>query len=214
MRQGLWYGVVALAAVFAAIPQSKAQTAVFSGCELHVWPANNFHSTYYGWVHGGTVDGGLKRRDGYQPLSHALLSTQRQVEELGKLPIGQWLGIPDYRTIVHESPLGAQVIRETRTRYASGGAACYAELVVVDVVLQENVLAGTALNVIYRFRRFDGGEGPVQIFGSYVLQPIKARPIVADPIAANDDRTLVNAFNMTVEKFGRALQQPPRRRGR
>ena len=68
-------------------------------CELHVWPAEDFHTVYYGWGHGGTIDGGFKQRTGYARLWVDPLSMARQAQILAAQPLPARLGLGDYKLV-------------------------------------------------------------------------------------------------------------------
>jgi hypothetical protein len=205
--------LTAFAAVQPALADENERTES-AACALHIWVSRDFHTTYYGWFHGGTVDGSLKQRSGYVPIPTAPLTIRDQGEALRKLPVADLLGLHGFVQEIHDQPLSQRAIRETNGRHAQGTPACYAELIVDDLIVQENVLSGKALNVIYRFRRFDGGDVPTRTFGAFVQQPLRLFP-PADPArlpAALDE--LAAAFERSVAEFGTKLQAPPKRRDR
>lgn len=177
-------------------------------CELHVWPANDLRSTYHGWFHGGLVDGAVQGREGYRKLPDSPLGTARQVEVLHTLPVAERLGLPTYRTVIHDNALDSRTVRQATGRLLTEASRCYAELVVDDAFFQEDVVTGKYLKVLYRFRSFDG-ETPVRRFGTYsqiklLLFPPTTRE---DGDAALDE--LTKAYGDALGEFGAALNKPP-----
>lgn len=204
---------VAMLAATAAAAQEQAVPAdgkAATQCELHVWPGRGFHTVYYGWAHGGTIDGAQKGRDGYPPIPDEPLSVAVQLEQLRALPLPDLLGLPDYAVVLHDTPLAAREIRGNGARHAQASPPCYAELMIDDIVFQDNVINGKWLNVIFRFHRFDGaGAEPSRTFGNYILARLHVFPPSdpnVDPKPALDE--LVDAYAQTVRDFGRSLQAP------
>lgn len=177
------------------------------GCELHVWPSSGYHTTYFGWVHGGTIDGNLKGRQGYQPLSPDLLSAERQLAELRGLQIAALLGLGNYRVVLHDQPLTSREIRTGLERHATPSPPCYAELMTDDLVVQNHVLYGASLNGIYRFRQFSGDGAPTRSYGTYVLQKLENFPPKEGVDPKLGEAELVSAYTRSVAAFGAALQK-------
>lgn len=198
------------AAAVDASPAAAPQT-----CELHVWPGNGFHTVYYGWAHGGTIDGAQKGRKGYPDIPDEPLSPQIQLEELGKLDIPAILGLSGYRTVLHDTPLGTAAIRSSPGRQIAGTNPCYAELMIEDIVFQNNVLSGKWLNVIYRFRQYDSADNaPSRTYGTYILSRANLFPPAADtdPQPALDE--LRKAFSQSVGEFGKQYAAYQKRGGK
>jgi hypothetical protein len=193
-----------------------AGASVGQACELHVWPGHGFHTVYYGWVHGGTVDGALKGRQGYQQMPTDPLSAERQAALLRDLHPAELLGLAGFTTVVHDEPLSSRAIRSGTARHAADAPDCYAELMVDDLVIQDHVLGGKALNILYRFRRFAKGDTPSRSYGTFIVRPLHLFPPAAsdeNPQPALDE--LVTAYRTALAEFGQALQRPPSaRKGR
>ncbi len=196
-----------------AAPAAPAATA--TQCVLHVWPGRAFHSVYYGWAHGGTIDGAQKGRKGYPPLPDEPLSVEIQLAELRKIDIPAALGLSGYRTVLHDAPLDVKALRGATGRQLAESGPCYAELMIDNMVFQNNVLSGRWLNVIYRFRQFEGdAPGPVRSYGTYVL----ARTTLFPPDAETDPQPalaeLRAAFAQTVTGFGLEYAKHLKRAGK
>lgn len=213
------------AALFSTVPlfaQDTAPPPVMSeapaptaSCELHVWPGRGFHSVYYGWAHGGTIDGGAKGRKGYPQIPDEPLSPAVQLRELAKLDIAGILGLTGTRVVLHEQPLTSTAIRSTPGRQLSESPPCYSELMIDDIVFQNNVINGKWLNVIFRFRQFDGsGPAPVRSYGTYVLQRAKLFPpdVDTDPQPALDE--LTGTYAQSVNEFGKQYAAYLKRNGK
>lgn len=212
MLRGRFSAIAAIAAVLCtaqpALPQDNPITAPAidapSECELHVWPGRSFHAVYYGWTHGGTINGAAKGRKGYPALPDQPLATDVQRTELAKLDLPKVLGLSGYRTVLHDEALTAAAIRTTAGRQVAESAPCYAELMVDDIVFQNHVINGKWLNVILRFRQFDGtGPVPIRSYGTYVLQRTALFPppdADTDPAPALEE--LRSAFARSVTGFG------------
>jgi hypothetical protein len=176
-------------------------------CELHVWPAQDFHAVQYGWTHGGTVDGSMKGRKGYKPLAYDTLSTARQVESLNARALAELLELPNFRTIIHAASLPRSTIRNATERHAKEAPECYAELVVDSVVFQKNILGGNGLNVLFRFRQFAGKGAPVRSLTTFIVQPVRAQARSAhDSDGTELSTALIDAFNRDIIEFGQRLK--------
>lgn len=192
-------------------PPQQSPTA--SACELHVWPGRSFHSVYYGWAHGGTIDGAQKGRNGYPDLPDEPLGTAVQLQQLASLDLPAALGLSGYQVTLHDTPLSAAAIRTTTGRQLPDSAPCYAELLIDDIVFQNNVINGKWLNVVYRFRQFDGANSaPIRTFGTYILARVSLFPPAenTDPQPALDE--LVKGYTQTTIDFGKALQASANRK--
>lgn len=198
-----------------AAPEPGRAANELGNCELHVWPGDDFHAVQFGWTHGGTVDGSMKRRNGYEPLAFDLLSTARQVERLKTLALPAMLGLEPYQAIVHGQPLTTSEIRTSTQRHAPQSPDCYAELVVDTVILQKHVLGSDSLNVLFRFRQFSGAGDQVRSLTAFVVQPIRVEALTtAETRPGSLAAALVDAFSRNVEEFGQRLKLPEKRRKR
>lgn len=185
-----------------ALAASPADAATI--CEIHAWPAKGFHTVQYGWTHGGTIDGSQKGRKGYPDMPDEPLSPAIQRAELAKLDLGTILGLENYKTVIHDEPLDTPVIRSTAGRHAAQSGSCYAELIVEDIVYQNNVLSGKWLNVIFRFRQFEGaGDTPSKTYSTYITTRLSKFPGEpgGDPAPALEE--LRNAFGQSAVELGK-----------
>lgn len=209
-----------LAALAVSVPwTATAQDATASlatstsPCTLHIWPGSPLRSTFYGWLHGGIVDGAVNGRQGYPKLPRAPLDTATQQAVLASLDLPTILGLTGYQVTVHADTLDSRTLRNTPGRYTAEGGPCHAELAVDDVFFQEDSFSGRYLKVIYRFKRFDGSETPTRSFGTIATEKLTLFPPAKpedDPQAALGE--LRHAFAESVATFGRQLAAPPRKK--
>ncbi|ATY30773.1 hypothetical protein [Sphingomonas psychrotolerans] len=203
-----------LAAVVAGFSANAARghEAAPGGCELHVWPSGELNSVYQGWIHGGIVNGAVTGRDGYPEVPPDPLGAASQTELLDRAQPQGIIGLHSYRLIVHPQPLTSREIRTTPGRLTTDGAPCYAELIVDDVFLQQDVFFGSQLKSSLRYRDFGDGVAPavtpVRVFGTWVKTPLKLFPPKegVDRKAASDD--LKSAYVANLTRFAEALNKP------
>lgn len=188
-----------------APPEESAQ------CQLHAWPANDLRSTYYGWMHGGIVDGAVQGREGYRQLPPTPLSPARQAEIMRAAPLADLLGLPGYSIIVHDEALDSRTLRQTPGRLIQAAPACYAELVVDDVFFQEDVFTGKYLKALYRFRSF-AGEEQTRRFGAYSQVRLTLFPPATPDADGPAFDELGTAYGQALSEFGTALNTPARKK--
>jgi len=196
-------------------PSTATPAPQEQGCVLHVWPGKSFHTVQYGWTHGGTIDGSQKGRKGYPDMPDQPLSAEVQRGEMAKVDIPALLGLSGYRTVMHDAPLETKVIRSTPGRMLKDSGPCHAELMIEDVVYQNNVINGKWLNVIYKFRAFEGtSDAPVRGYSTYILGRVTLFPPDpdTDPQPALDD--LRRAFGQTLNDFGKQYDAYLKRNGK
>ncbi len=182
---------------------------------MHVWPGRSFHTVYYGWAHGGTINGAQKGRKGYPAIPDQPLSVEVQRELLGKLDIPAIIGLSNYIAVLHDNPLSAAMIRSTPGRQVAESGPCYAELMIDDIVFQNNVINGKWLNIIFRFREFEGvGAAPARTYGTYVTvrTPLFPPDPDTDPQPALDE--LRSAYSQSLTEFGKQYAAFLKRNGK
>lgn len=205
---------IALATFSASIGIScaQAQEVPTARCELHVWPSGDLNSVYQGWIHGGIVNGAVTGRDGYPEVPPDPLGAASQTALLDRSQPQNIIGRDNYMLIVHAQPLSSREIRTTPGRLTSDGAACYAELIVDDVFLQQDVFHGSYLKSSFRYRDFGDGAlsaaTPARVFGTWVKTPLKLFPPkdAIDPNAASEELKSAYVENFTL--FAKALNKP------
>jgi len=177
-----------------------------------VWPGSGLNSVYHGWLHGGLVNGAVDGRDGYPEVPPDPIATTEQATLLAAAEPQRLLKLDGHRLIVHPDALPSRVIRSTPGRIEASASPCYAELIVDDVFLQQDVVNGSALKVLFRYRNFGAGTAPERSFGTWVQTSLSAFP----PKQPGElEAALVDvrrAYTANVERFAAALLAPPRSR--
>jgi hypothetical protein len=206
-------GVIFIAAAMLAAPaaQDSAQPAG-GACELHVWPGSGLGSVYHGWFHGGIVNGAVTGRDGYPQVPPNPIDTPAQRELLEAAQPQRLLQLDGHRLVMHDEALSSRVIRSTPGRIDPSASACYAELIVDDVMLQQDWVNGSFLRVSFRYRDFGAGQTPSRAFGTWVKAPLAGfspkRPLDADKLPEE----FRSAFARNISLFADALRKPAKKR--
>lgn len=203
---GLCVAVAAGTIFLATSEQARAEPA----CELHVWPASEPINLYYGWAHGGTVDGSTKGRNGYPKAPENPLSTAHQRQLLAEANLPDLLKLPGYQVTVHPEPLDSRTIRTAHGRIGDSTASCYAELIVDDLVLNQNVISGSGLRGSFRLRTFGSDPQPLRTFGTWTLVKLIAFPPKPEEDPAKGTTEVLQAFRASLVQFAEAANKPPR----
>ncbi|PVX29394.1 hypothetical protein [Sphingomonas pokkalii] len=165
---------------------------------------------FMGLWHGGIVDGSAKGRDGYPKPPENPLSADRQVQLLQEAGLPDLLKLPGYRVIVHPEPLDSRTIRTTPGRIAASTAPCYAEMIVDDVILNQNVIGGSGLRGSFRFRTFGLDAQAIRTFGSWTLVKLTAFPPKPGEAPDRAMEEIVQAFRTSLVQFADTVNKPPR----
>lgn len=206
------------AAVFSVVcfpSTSQAQQVAVDAarqCELHVWPSSGLRSVYYGWFHGGIVDGAVNGRQGYPAIPKDPVPTSLQVELLSKLNLASMLQLADYRVVVHDQSLESRAIRAAPGRLSTSNSDCYAELVGDDVFFQQDVFSGGYLKSLIRFRAFGAGPAPTRVFSTWSRTKLIAFPPKEDAGNAEALRELHAAYVSNIESFAAFLNKPAKKK--
>jgi hypothetical protein len=207
----------ALALLSAAAVSSQGTEPAASSqpsCELHIWPSSGLRSVYYGWFHGGLVDGAVNGRKGYPPVPKDPLPSALQVELLQKLDVAEKLGLQGYKPVWHAEPLDSRTIRATPGRLTGSTSDCYAELIGDDVFFQQDVFSGSYLKSLIRYRAFGPGPAPTRTFATWTRTPLTSFPPKEDSQNEVAVRELRNAFTNNVSEFGVFLNKPQKQKKR
>ncbi len=163
-------------------------------------------------MRGGIVDGTVNGRDGYPDIPKDPISTAKQLELIAQSPAPSILKLPDYKMVVHETPLESRVARSTVGRIATESAPCYAELVFDDVFLQQDSFSGSHLKTFFRYRQFGSGDVVTRSFGAFTQSYMKLFP----PKEAKGNeaalKDLYAAFTSNIEQFGGFLNKPDKKK--
>ena len=182
------------------------------GCELHVWPGSDLVYLYFGWAHGGTVNGAVKGREGYPKPPANPLSLETQAAQLGQTDLQSLLKLPGYAIIVHPEALPSRTIRSSTSRIVSSNSPCYAELMIDDLLLSQNVIGGNALRGSFRFRDFGPDTSPRRTFGAFSITPLKLFPPKTPEGEDAAAAELKLAFTSNLKQFAAALLKPVKAR--
>lgn len=216
----------ALFLTFTADAQTtELAVATGAGCELHVWPASGLNSVYYGWLHGGIVNGATTGRDGYPQVPTDPMDVPSQIALLTESQPQIPLGLADYRLVVHGEALSSREIRTSTARLGGSASPCYSELIIDDIFFQQGVFSGSDLKTSFRFRDFGSSQTPQRTFGTWVHTPLLRFAMGAnssggkssaiekgqDPTAAIEE--MKAAYKQNVVKFAQALLKPAKKKG-
>jgi|GEM_PF-1691254 len=145
---------VALAVQTDSPPASQGQ----SPCEWHVWPAAVTHTTYYGWAHGGAVDGNQRGIKGYPDMKPDALDAQGQARLLSQIDWHAQTSDPNLRVVIHQIPTGSDDDRKRTSRLLTDTAPCYRELIITGSVVEANVLSSNSVRIVALRKKFDGAN--------------------------------------------------------
>lgn len=174
-------------------------------CELHIWPSKGLRSVYHGWFHGGIVDGAIKARDGYKEIPADPLSREIQIAALSNPALPEMLKLPAYKLIVHEEALDSVKIKNTPGRIMENSAPCYAELITDDVFYQEDVINGSYLKTLFRFKSFQGEGLPKRTFGTWAKVKLLSFPPKTQEQNEHAQDEIRTAFTRNIKEFAAFL---------
>lgn len=215
--RGQFARYVACAALFFAgaaaaqdVAAPKAAPGTTAACELHVWPGAGLSSVYYGWAHGGINNGAVTGRAGYPAVPAKEIDTPIQATLLSEAQPQILLSRPGDRLVVHQEALPSRVIRATTTRIGPQDPACYAELIVDNVIYQQDVFSGSYLRILFRFRDFGSAHSqePNRTFSTSVQTKLLTFPAKTPDQLDAATRELHDAFKNDVSLFAQALLRP------
>lgn len=203
-----------LALALAGAPLTSAQDTALAAadCELHVWPGEGLTSIFYGFFHGGIVNGGQQGRRGYPRVPPSAMSTEIQLELLGEAQPQRVLNLAGHRLVLHNEALPSRTIRTVPGRVLPSASSCYAELMVDDVVLQQDWVNGAKLRVLFRYRDFGPDVLPRRSFTTWADSDLDNFPPQTDAALPGALTELRTAFRHSIEVFATQLRRPQRRR--
>ena len=209
------WDVFAAAALLAFGGPAEPQTVpgdIAGSCELHVWPGSGLNSIYSGWFHGGIVNGAVTGRDGYPAIPAEPIDTANQVVLLKDSQPNIILQQQSSRVIFHDAALPSRTIRTATTRIDPSSAPCYAEFIVDDVFFQQDIVDGSFLKILFRYREFGTEAAPRKAFGTWV----KTKLVLLPPKPGTDVEAaaseLRSAFSNNVKLFAAALLKPAKKK--
>lgn len=219
------FGGAALAAAFLAAAPTPAQESVptaaapvqdaaapaATACEFHVWPADP--------VKWAQQDGMMLRsvnrpvyREGAPNIPVNPVDAAAQIEVMTLQQPQQLFGKADYRLVVHDAPLPSMTIRGATGRLSDSASACYAELIVDDIVIQQDVVSGSRLRTLFHYRDFGDGAAPRRTFSTWGEVDLAAFPPRHQAQYDMAMSELRSAFRNTIQNFAVYAGRPPRPR--
>lgn len=170
-------------------------------CALHVWPAETTHSTYFGWAHGGAIDGNRRGIKGYPATYAEVLDTPGQVGLLGQIDWPTQTGDPGLQVSIHPATTGGDDDRTRTSRLISDSGACYQEIIITSSIIEMNVMASRSVRIVGLRKKFSGpGTSPVN-FSAMSMAKIE----VPDKTVPDFDEKMRlatrDAFLVAVKKF-------------
>lgn len=219
--------LLALASASSAHAQTVAPAPV--GCELHVWPTENYIGINTGLLSGFGLVGAVAdvaAHDGrvktVKDLMRDYLGPEVQLEELNKAGMTAALKLADYRIVVEEpTPFNEDVKKDPALkaktkamnakikggqRLSASSAPCYAELIGTMIFYHKAMMYGSNLFGGWIFRRFPAdpaGKATVSKAGA-VKNPLEdfpaKTPDKVEPAKAELRDAYARDFNEYVQK--------------
>jgi hypothetical protein len=181
-----------------------------TGCELHVWPGDSLMSVYYGWLHGSVVNGQIMGRPGYPRVPPNSIDSAAQSAILAEMEPQRLLAQPGHRLVVHGEALPSRTIRANAGRLADSASACYSELVVDDVVLQQDGISGSFLKTLFHYRDFGADAQPRRSFATWSQTRLTIFPPRQPDQLEAALAELRQAYRRNLTQFSAAATRPPR----
>lgn len=221
----IWPVILTAATLAAPIDDPVVPAGDAQRCELHVWPADGMTSVRQRASESNRMAGIIPEaiRQAQKQIADIAdaeaaarlagsdtpdpLSTARQTEILGSLPLADLMKLPGYQIVIHTDTLDSVAMRTSKARHATSAATCYAELVLSEVVYSREYARGRNLKALFRFRHFDDGAAPRHSFGTWTqtkLDLFSLDPLRADGPALDE---LASALRSNVILFSSYLER-------
>ena len=179
---------------------SEVPAVQASGCELHVWPTDNYLGMNSGLLSGFGVVGALvdmgvheNRVKTVKDLMRDYLGPDIQMEELNKIGILSSLKLPADTRIVLEEPMpfnedlkkNPELKAKTKAmnatlkagkRLSASQAPCYSELLIGFIFYQKAMMYGSNLFTSFIFRDFNGKPLALSPSTGMVKNPLENFP--------------------------------------
>ncbi|MGY4397881.1 hypothetical protein ACVWZA_003078 [Sphingomonas sp. UYAg733] len=218
-------GLVALAVLFsAASARAQENAASASQCELHVWPSEGLASVlqragdnllasspqgYRLYSPKNSIDNNSAVVRTFAPREDAPLSPPEQISVLANIPLTSLLGLAGYRVVMHDGLLDSRTIRTVKTRYFEMQAACYADLVLDDVVYSREYARGQNLKTFFCFCDFASQASPVRSFGTWTQTKLRIFSIDPPNSSAAALEEIASALRSNATAFSALLAKRP-----
>lgn len=178
---------------------APAQASSVTGCELHVWPTENYLGVNIGLLSGFGIVGALADRSAHKnrvqtvkDLMADYLGPDVQIQELNKIGIAKTLNLEGYRIVIEEpTPFNEDVKKDpvvkarakmlndrlkSGQRMSASVAPCYAELATTMIFYHKAMMYGSNLFAGWIFRDFGKGPGTVKVSKGAVKNPLENFP--------------------------------------
>lgn len=198
-RAAILYSALIFAAPAAAHAKPMSAADVAQGCELHIWPTENYVGIKTGLLSafgaiGAVADLGANKGKvaTVKDLMRAYLGPAIQVDELTKADAARVLGLAGYR-IVAEQPtpsnddakhdptskaraMAMNARLKSGERLSTSTAGCYAELVGTRIFYLKTMLYPGKLFSSWTFRVFPTGGGAPRTYSGSVKNSLREFP--------------------------------------
>ncbi|WP_457312102.1 hypothetical protein [Sphingomonas sp. UYAg733] len=147
-------------------------------------------------------------RDGYPEVPADPVDTPAQVALLNEARPQGLLQRSNDTLVVHTAALTSREIRSATARLDPSTAPCYAELIVDDVFLQQDVIDGAFLKTLFRYRQFGTASWPQRVFGTWVKTRLKLFPPKSPQDLPASQQEFKTAYMHNIALFADALHKP------
>lgn len=217
MKAGPVCAALAAIAGSSAHAQAPGAPAAGSGCELHVWPGDDFRASNQSWLVAfglvGTLADAVAQSGGDGAERAQLgdaLDSAGQAQALGAVDLAALLGLPTHVVVRHDAPIATENAR-ARNRHAASTSACYAELIVTRIAFQRSAFSGSSLRVTLLFRDFGGAAAPAWTREGRPGNMLGVWPPQHPNEARLAEAELVEVFRQDVAEFARDVAEARRR---
>lgn len=180
--------------------QSKSMTTMpVSGCELHIWPTQNYIGVNIGLLSGFGIVGGLADQSAHKnrvrtvkDLMADYLGPNIQMQELDKLKVVDVLKLQGYQIILEPpTPFNEDIKKDpqlkaraaamnarikNKQRLSATTKPCYAELITTHIFYHKAMMYGSNLFTGWIYRQFDGGPLATKTVSGQVKNPLEQFP--------------------------------------
>jgi len=113
-----------------------------------------------------------------------------------------------YQVVTHPDPLASRVIRTTPGRIDQTPSPCYAELMVDTVTFQQDIINGTKLRMLFRYRDFANTPTPQRVFSSWVETKLMMFPPKTPDVSDAATAEFRQAYTNNIRQFAALLTRP------
>ncbi len=190
---------VALVSTTPAAAQGAAEPTNGAGCELHIWPTENYLGVSTGLLSGFGALGALADHAAsagkvktVKELMADYLGPDVQIQELNKLGVVEALKLRGYRVVVQEPTPFNEELKDNpelkakakamnarikaKHRLSDSNNSCYAELITTHIFYHKAMMYGSNLFTGWIYREF--GEKPIasKVATGQVKNPLEHFP--------------------------------------